>query len=240
MPLTSPRLYHGGETDDTRSVILYLSHKYPNAPLYAVGFSLGANTLSVYLGEEGEMTPLKAAVLLANPWEYVYSSLGWCYPVSYRCIDTHSLVAGATWIETGSLINRFIYGPFIASALRVIFTAGLLGFPPNTTSIDLPMVLAKKYFTIRWFDDHVTTKLFGFKDANDYYTKASSTPHVTSIRIPTLGLHAMDDPIIAAHNLPWDQVVKTENVIIASTERGGHVGWFTSEQGNELAASMFS
>lgn len=68
-PVTSPRLYHAGETDDTRSVLLYLTQTYPRAPIYAVGFSMGANTLAVYLGEQKEDTPIKAAVLVSNPWE---------------------------------------------------------------------------------------------------------------------------------------------------------------------------
>src|ERR1700683_4443354 len=136
-------------------------------------------------------------------------------------------------------MNRLIYGPILANALRVIFKANLHAFPPNTTSIDLPKVLAKKYFTIRWFDDHVTSKLFGFKDGTDYYTKTSSKQYMKSIVIPTLSLHSMDDPIIAAHNLPWDEVVKTGNVIFASTDRGGHVGWFTSGSGGGWAEYIF-
>ena len=68
-PVTSSRLYHAGETDDFRSVLLFLTHAYPNAPIYAVGFSMGASTLAVYLGQQQEDSPVKAAIAVSNPWE---------------------------------------------------------------------------------------------------------------------------------------------------------------------------
>lgn len=71
-PVTSSRLYHAGETDDFRSVLLYLSHTYPSAPVYAVGFSMGASTLAVYLGQQEGDTVIKAGVCVSNPWEYVF------------------------------------------------------------------------------------------------------------------------------------------------------------------------
>jgi predicted alpha/beta-fold hydrolase len=49
-----PRLYHSGETEDTRFVIRTLRARFPDARLGLVGFSLGGNVLVKYLGEEGE------------------------------------------------------------------------------------------------------------------------------------------------------------------------------------------
>lgn len=43
---------------------MYLNHKYPDAPLLGLGFSLGANLLTRYLGEEGERSKLKAGAAL--------------------------------------------------------------------------------------------------------------------------------------------------------------------------------
>lgn len=48
------QLYHGGWTNDLRCALSFLSHYAPNAPLHGTGFSLGANILARYLGEEGE------------------------------------------------------------------------------------------------------------------------------------------------------------------------------------------
>jgi predicted alpha/beta-fold hydrolase len=56
--------YSAGSTDDTRQALMYLNHKYPDAPLLGLGFSLGANLLTRYLGEEGERSKLKAGAAL--------------------------------------------------------------------------------------------------------------------------------------------------------------------------------
>jgi len=46
------------------------------------------------------------------------------------------------------------------------------------------------------FDDRFTAKAHGFADADDYYYKASSIRVIDQIRIPTLIIHAQDDPFI--------------------------------------------
>ena len=53
------------QTDDLRSALLFITAKYPKAPLIGLGFSLGANIITKYLGEEEEKSLLRAAVVLA-------------------------------------------------------------------------------------------------------------------------------------------------------------------------------
>jgi uncharacterized protein len=65
VPLTTPQLYSAGHTDDLRTALLYISNLYPNAPLLGVGFSLGANVLTRYLGQEGEHSRLVAGCAIA-------------------------------------------------------------------------------------------------------------------------------------------------------------------------------
>lgn len=60
----------GGWTNDLRCALAYISHLAPKAPLYGTGFSLGANVLAKYLGEEGAATPLKAGIVLGCPWDF--------------------------------------------------------------------------------------------------------------------------------------------------------------------------
>ena len=65
VPLTSQLLYSVGHTDDTRQALMYITHQYPNAPLLGLGFSLGANVLTRYLGEEGTQSRISSACVLA-------------------------------------------------------------------------------------------------------------------------------------------------------------------------------
>ena len=64
VPVTSPRLYSAGTTDDLRVALMYLTAVYPESPLLGVGFSLGASVLAKYLAEEGIRSRLKAACVL--------------------------------------------------------------------------------------------------------------------------------------------------------------------------------
>ena len=65
VPLTSQLLYSAGNTDDTRQALMYITHRYPKAVLLGLGFSLGANVLTRYLGEEGAQSRISSACVLA-------------------------------------------------------------------------------------------------------------------------------------------------------------------------------
>jgi predicted alpha/beta-fold hydrolase len=65
VPLTSPQLYAACHTDDLRQAMLYISHRYPRAPLLGLGFSLGANILTRYVAEEQEECRLISVCALA-------------------------------------------------------------------------------------------------------------------------------------------------------------------------------
>lgn len=67
-PVTTAQFYSASFTGDMRCVVGHVAAKYPDAPLFAAGWSLGANILTRYLGEEGSATPVQAAVAMCNPF----------------------------------------------------------------------------------------------------------------------------------------------------------------------------
>lgn len=69
------RFYHSGETGDYRTVFRWIRRRHPGRPLGAVGFSLGANALLKYLGEEGESSGLYAAVAVSTPYDLKMGSV---------------------------------------------------------------------------------------------------------------------------------------------------------------------
>ncbi|TQV93568.1 hypothetical protein V2A60_010035 [Cordyceps javanica] len=66
--ITSGVLYNARATWDVRQTIKWLREKFPNRPLFGLGFSLGANMMTNYCAEEGEQCVLKAAVVCSNPF----------------------------------------------------------------------------------------------------------------------------------------------------------------------------
>ena len=74
------------------------------------------------------------------------------------------------------------------------------------------------------FDDKVTAPLHGFKSAGEYYQKSSSRQYLKSIAVPTLIIHAADDPFTDTSIIP-DADELSFSVILELSATGGHVGF---------------
>jgi hypothetical protein len=76
------------------------------------------------------------------------------------------------------------------------------------------------------YDERVVAKLHGFDSAAHYYQLSSSRQYLHKIEIPTLILHAIDDPFMTESILP-EQEELSASVAIEVTRGGGHVGFVT-------------
>ena len=91
-PVTTAQFYSASFTEDLRCVVAHVASTLPpGVPLFAAGWSLGANILTRYLGEEGEQTPLAAAVAMCNPFNLVgfLSGFLFCFTLSLSHTHTH-------------------------------------------------------------------------------------------------------------------------------------------------------
>jgi hypothetical protein len=79
--------------------------------------------------------------------------------------------------------------------------------------------------TLRDFDNRFTSVHGGFRDADDYYDRASSVSVIDRIKKPTLIIHAKDDPFIPFSPLNNPAIAANPNIILYGTEHGGHVGF---------------
>jgi uncharacterized protein len=66
--ITSQWLFNARATWDIRQLVKWFKEKWPKRKVYAIGFSLGANILCNYIGEEADKCLLEAAVLVSNPF----------------------------------------------------------------------------------------------------------------------------------------------------------------------------
>ena len=73
---------------------------------------------------------------------------------------------------------------------------------------------------IRDFDDALTAKEAGFRDAADYYASCSPLRGMDRLAIPTFIVHADDDPWV-----PPPSVVERAPLRVVVTHGGGHVGF---------------
>ena len=77
---------------------------------------------------------------------------------------------------------------------------------------------------IRDFDDALTAREAGFRDAADYYVSCSPLRGMAALRIPTLLVHADDDPWV-----PPPKVAENGLLRVVVTRGGGHVGFHGTE-----------
>lgn len=191
-----PRAYHSGDSAEIDWILRRL-HALRGGPLYAVGVSLGGNALLKWLGEQGPAARevVRRAVAVSAP------------------LDLHA--AGAA-LERG--FNMVYTRNFLATMKRK--SLAKLRLHPGLFDANR----LQRVRTLREFDDLVTSRLHGYADVDDYYTRASSKPHLAHITVPTLLLNARNDPFLPAAALP-DIRTLAAAVTAVFPDEGGHVGF---------------
>lgn len=87
-----PRFYHSGETSDYQTVFNWIGDKFPQKKIGSVGFSLGGNALTKFLGEQQQNSPVETAVAVSVPYDLRLGSLllskGFHQIYEYRFLQT--------------------------------------------------------------------------------------------------------------------------------------------------------
>jgi hypothetical protein len=75
------------------------------------------------------------------------------------------------------------------------------------------------------FDERVVAARNGFRGADDYYARCSAAPLLDAIRVPTLLIHALDDPWIPADMYTQRDWSRNRHLLPLLARGGGHVGF---------------
>jgi predicted alpha/beta-fold hydrolase len=76
--------------------------------------------------------------------------------------------------------------------------------------------------SLRQFDDRVTAYYCGFTGVDDYYDRASAAHVVDRIAVPTLLLHAANDPFIRITAETRRKIASNPNIVFVESSDGGH------------------
>jgi uncharacterized protein len=79
--------------------------------------------------------------------------------------------------------------------------------------------------SIREFDDAYTAPFHGFRDAADYYHRASAMRGIDQISVPTLIITAADDPFVPPGPFKERALARNPSITLKLTEYGGHCGF---------------
>jgi predicted alpha/beta-fold hydrolase len=200
----SPTLYHSGLSGDVAAVIRTLRAEKNLGGFAIAGYSMGGNLVLKLAGELGAQIPdYVKAVVGVSPAMDLAPSADALHDVANRVYE---------W--------KFLRG------LRQRFRRKAELFPEIYSTNGLEQIS-----TLRQFDDQITARYSGFTGADDYYSRCSSSNWAGQIAIPTLVLHALDDPFVRM--LPATRAALTANpqVRLIETQHGGHCAFLEDAEG---------
>lgn len=194
-------LYHAGLTEDLRVAVDAVGRRAHVDGVALVGLSLGGHVVLRLVGElgGGDAGPLRAAVAISAPLDLT---------------------------RVTPAIERLRSLPYHRYVLRNLVRQGeaFAGAHPQLARYDVRAL--GRLRTIRAYDGHVIAPMHGFASADDYYERASAGPVIERIRLPTLLVHAEDDPMVPADTVRKWLTGAPPALEQAWSHRGGHVGWF--------------
>ena len=193
----APRAYHSGDHEEVGWMLGQLRSRHAG-PIVAVGVSLGGNALLRWAEEAGDSAArtVRAVCAVSAPLD---------------------LAAGG--IALGRGFNRHVYTRAFLQTMR---PKALRKLAQHPGLFDRRRLLAAR--DLHDFDDLFTAPLHGFRDADDYYARASAKPQLARIRIPALIVNARNDPFVPAASLPAAREAGA-HVTLWQPAHGGHVGF---------------
>jgi predicted alpha/beta-fold hydrolase len=196
-PNLAPRAYHSGDWSEIDWMLRRLRASHPGL-LYAAGVSLGGNALLRWAQESGS-----AAAQVVTALASVSAPL--------------DLAVGGRAIGSG--FNRLVYNRMFLRTLKPKALA-MAHRHPGLVDVDALRAARDLYD----FDNVFTAPVHGFRDADDYWRRASAKPRLAEIRVPALVLNARNDPFLPEFALPPAGEIAPA-VWLEQPAEGGHVGF---------------
>ena len=201
----TPTLYHSGLSSDVGTVVRTLIEQKSLRQIAAVGYSMGGNLVLKLAGDWSGSAPAELkAVAAVSP----AADLGPSADAMHR---------PSNWIYEWK---------FLLSLMRRYKRKAAL-FPDSYKKV------ARFPRSIREFDDVITAQYCGFTGAQDYYTRASAARVIDKIKVPTLIIHALDDPFIRLLPETRAKIAANPQVTLLETCHGGHCAFLAAPNGND-------
>ncbi|MGD0513753.1 MAG: alpha/beta fold hydrolase [Terriglobales bacterium] len=202
----SPTLYHSGRSQDIAAVAQNLIRQNQISRFALVGFSMGGNLVLKLAGEWGrEAPPQFCAVAAVCPSMNLAASADALHLAGNRLYEYYFM-----WQLRRRLRMKARLFPHVFDTLRM-----------------------RGVTSLRDFDDKVTAHYCGFEGASDYYQRSAAANVVDRIAVPTLILHAANDPFIRILPETRQKILSNPNIIFVETEDGGHCSFLAAADGDD-------
>lgn len=199
-------IYHGGLSADLAAVVKELIEKDQISRMFLVGYSLGGNLVLKLAGEFGENPPREIVGICAVS------------PSIDLSTSADLILKRSNWIYHQDFVRRL--------KKRVRTNHKLYPEVYDLTGLDAVR-------TLKEFDDRFTARAHGFAGADDYYYRSSALRVIAQVRIPTLIIHAEDDPFIPFAPLRDSAVANNPHIVLVGPKQGGHVAFISADQNGD-------
>jgi uncharacterized protein len=201
-----PTLYNSGRSADIAAVARNIV-EHDGVPAFVlIGFSMGGNLVLKLAGEWGSDAPPEFRGVA-----------GVCPAIN--------LAVGADALHEPA--NR-IYEYYFLLQLFRRYRRKVQLFPADFDASRLRGVR-----TLREFDDRVTAYYCGFTGADDYYARAAASNVIDRIAVPTLVIHAPNDPFVRILPETKQAILANRNITYIEGD-GGHCA-FIGERDSDPA-----
>jgi len=198
-------LYHSGLTGDPQFVMRELIERDGIRAIAVAGYSLGGNLTLKLAGELGDAAPpeLKAVCAVSPTMDLA------------PCVKALERRANIPY--------QFNFVRNLKARMRRKAAAF-----PGAYSLEA----LRRIWTVRQFDEAYTAPHHGFRDADDYYHRASALRVIDRIRVPALILTAADDPFVPVDPFRAAAVTSNRNITVVVTPHGGHCAYLERGEGD--------
>jgi predicted alpha/beta-fold hydrolase len=201
----TPTLYNSGLSGDYRAVLTELIEKDSLSEIFFAGYSMGGNLVLKMAGELAGAAPRQLRAVA-----------GVC-----PCVEL------GVCADAVGLPHNFIYQEHFVRNLKMRMRRKAQLFPGK---YDLaPMAHVR---TLREFDDVITAKYCGFRDATDYYARSSAMRVADEIHVPALIVTAQDDPFVPFASFSNPTLANNSRIQIVAPENGGHCAFISRQAGD--------
>ncbi|XP_022911835.2 abhydrolase domain-containing protein 2 [Onthophagus taurus] len=213
VPVTSPRIFSYGNTNDFHEMLNHLTGKYPESKFLCVGFSLGGNLITKYMGETDRERPLG-----------IIGAISVCQ--GYNAIE------GTKYLLNWQNFRRFYLYIMTENMKTIILrhrTVLLSDEMKSRFKLNEHEIISAA--TLPELDDAYTKRVHSFKTISDLYKWSSSINYLNNINnttTPMVFINSLDDPIVPDALLdPIRNYAETHNnTLYIQLAHGGHLGFY--------------
>ena len=209
----APTIYHSGRSEDVAAVAETLRLRGFQQVAF-IGYSMGGNLVLRYAGEQA-LLPSRER----NPSIFAFAGVSPLLDLAPSSAALHQRS------------NRFYEARFLRAMKRRLRTKAQL-FPALYARLEAEGVY-QRMRTMRDFDGEIVARFGGFRDADDYYESVRASRYASAFALPTLVLHAADDPFIRTLPETSAALLANPRVSYIETKHGGHCAFLADPTGDD-------